>query len=303
MIMHPAGRPGRYLSGGILVLGLVCPAAFGQLALYESFHSAVWHQTTASPSFDRSNAGHYFAARITVTDPADATEATMKVGSSVVTLTPVPGSEQQLLGYSSFYGPGNHATFDANFPPGASYDYEITSGSLTGEKGTIVQPDPLPWPDTVPVFADFDNLISPGVDVNNATFSWGGWTAAPSYPSSIFFQIWDGPNSLWIVALPTTDTSYTVPPGVLTAGSMYQAELVFSSRLDSGLGSWQDAGLVEGLAGYDFKTTVDFMAVPEPATFAVVGGSGLVGFALWRKRATRSRGRLAGGACGDRPVA
>lgn len=266
-----------------VVSSFMVPSVLAQLVNYGSFHAAVWTQTSASPSFDRSNASHFYAARIAVTDPGDATAATVTVGSMVVNLSPT-SSPGELLGYSTAsYPPGSDPLFDADFPPGTAYVFSITGGTRTGETGSILHPDPLPWPDTVPVFDNYDSLSA--VDADNPTFSWNLWTGAPSYPSAIFFQIWDGPTLVWGDVVPTATTSYTLPPGVLSAGSMYTAEVIFSSRLDGGtVGSWDYHPFAPGLASYDFRTQVEFTAVPEPGAFATLAGLGLISFALLHRR-------------------
>ncbi|MBK9139124.1 MAG: hypothetical protein IPM17_10240 [Verrucomicrobia bacterium] len=257
------------------------PSALAQLVNYGSFHAAVWTQTSASPSFDRSNASHFYAARIEVTDPGDATAATLTAGATMVNLSPTstPG---ELLGYSALYAPGNDGLFDTDFPPAITYSFSITGGTLMGQAGGISHPDPLPWPDTFPVFDNYDSLSA--VDANNPTFSWNSWVGAPSYPSAIFFQVWDGATPVWSTILSTGTTSYTLPPGVLSASSVYTAELIFSSRLLGTVGSWSSDPFAPGLASYDFRTQVEFTAVPEPGAFATLAGLGLISFALLHRR-------------------
>lgn len=269
-----------FLAAGTL-LGAGKAAATVVLS-YETYHSAQWNQTTASPGFNTGNAQWFYAARLLTDDELAVTDATVQASTpGAVALTQTSAGE--LNGSSGYYA--TQAAFLADWGQGASHRFDVTGGNLAGEFGVINQPASFPYPSTIPVFSNFASFTS--IDPSSATFEWNVWSGAPGGPSTSFMTIRQSGALLYSTFLPTSATSATVPLGILLPGSSYTVEVIFSSRVHSGLGNWNDdSSAAPGLAGFDYRTTADFTttAVPEPHEWLAIAGTMCLLGALARRR-------------------
>lgn len=252
------------LAGG--VAGLSLPARATVVLSYESYHSAAWTQTTAVPAFTTSDASWFYSARVVTDGVADATEVSVSTGlGGSITLTPT--SPGELNGGTALYP--NAAAFQSDWPAGSTHTFEITAGDLAGQFGTITHPGVFPYPGTIPTFSNFSSFA--GMNPAAATFQWNSWLGTPGAPSTSFFTIREAGNVVYSTFLSSTTTQLTVPDGILAPGASYTAEVIFSSRIATGLGNWNgNPSEAAGFAGYDYRTTAAFttLAVPEPEEWA-----------------------------------
>jgi PEP-CTERM motif len=90
--------------------------------------------------------------------------------------------------------------------------------------------------------------------------------------NNIFFSIVNSSNStVFNEALSTTDTSVTIPGGVLSAGQSYSFDLLFDDRIVDSSGEFLKTQFYDTHTDGSFSTAG---AVPEPSTWAML----LMGF-------------------------
>jgi hypothetical protein len=272
--------PGLLFCLALLSRVLVCHA---QVTEYDVFASGQWFQTSDNPSFSTGNAYGWFAAgNISLQSSTDADSATLVPGGPS-TFALSKDTPTHLSFSTTYYG--SRSALEADFPTGATYTYALVGGTYDSSQGTISIPASPPYPSTIPAFANFSSFSA--IDPNSATFQWNSWSSAPSSPSGIFFDVRSGSSVVYSTFLQTSATSFTVPTGILQPNQSYSAEVIFSSRLNSGIGTW---GSVDALAGWDYRTSADFTTVPEPAESALAVGLLVGAFALVR-RFSRSHAR------------
>jgi hypothetical protein len=183
---------------------------------------------------------------------------------------------------------------NAAFPQG-DYNFSLSSSSLspTNQFGTLNLPSSF-YSCSVPYFTNYSSLqnLDPS---QNATFTWNSFTTNSSADlSQIFLVVRDntlGMNVINRFISESGTTSSDITGGTLVGGHDYSATIYFSSRdTFSESEAWND-GLAGGLVAFDRATTMNFTAIPEPSTSALIAGGvfGLV--AVGRRVGGRRRGR------------
>lgn len=261
MTTHPL-RGRTFLFVALLVLGTRATSSSAQVLGYDAFKSAQWFQTTANPEFGAGNALWFGAGHVALTSASDAASGSLATqgASSPFALT----ADGNTFGFQTGYLP-SLAALDAEFPGSQPYAFSIADGNLGSQSGSLAMPANN-FPSEIPVFANFSSFNA--IDPHHAAFQWNGWTIPDD--SVIFFTVRDLSDVVVHSTFFTTgQTSYTVPDGILTPGGAYSVEVIFSSRVTTGLGQWQETG-VQSFAGWDNRTAANFTAVPEPASFAAI---------------------------------
>ncbi len=253
------------------------------ITFYDLFKNAAYGQTSAAQpttaySWD-------FGARIFSNADGDVTagnvDLPVSVGGSISLSAAGPRSAQLLD-----YGYADQAAIDAAYPDG-TYDYSVTSGTLAGQSGSLTVPVSV-YSDQVPYltgssFADLQSATAG----NSVNVTWDAYTVSstPTY-QLVYFNVFDFTTSSYVVDASGTNGVYgsqSIDGSVLVAGHHYGWSLYFDPRFE-----WANSGFngtAASIVGFDRVTNGDFTvaAVPEPASFAVLG-LGALGILKRRRR-------------------
>lgn len=84
----------------------------------------------------------------------------------------------------------------------------------------------------------------------------------------------------------------TIAPNSLTPGHTYQVAIDFDVLVNVSGTAGPDTTTMSGVTAFSVfqrETFANFLAVPEPATWALWGGAGALGLAVWRRRDRRRK--------------
>jgi hypothetical protein len=181
----------------------------------------------------------------------------------------------------------------SDFPNG-NYTFDLTGGTM-GPTEFVINYAGDAYSNTPELTAASFSALQGLNAANSITLNFNAMGVIPNATpgaNAIFFSITNSSNStVFNEALSTTDTSVTIPGGVLSAGQSYGFDLLFDDRIVT-----QDGALNIPLTQfYDTHTDGTFStaagAVPEPSTWAMLF-MGFVGVGF----AASLRGRKQGAA-------
>jgi hypothetical protein len=264
---------------------------------YDLFKITYFDQTLSETPTALDVNAYRAVARAFVNDPDPFTTGTLiRPGLDPLELT--QDDEKWSLD-QSFNTPGG---LDAEFPdvgvadPFEGYEFSLNdqpADPLTEEiwRLPLVAPGGF-WPSDVPAFdgTSRDTLLAGPDAATDFTLSFNGFTdetdESAGEESFLFLTLFRASDvaavASWGFESPGLG-SVNVPGGTLEAGTDYFAQLVFSNRRSyAQLGGEGPSGF----AVYDYATSINFTAVPEPGEVAVAAGLLLVGWAAWRRRRT-----------------
>jgi hypothetical protein len=222
----------------------------------------------------RAPALNFFASRLFYNTAGDITAATGTSGSLPLTYTPQAGQNPPYaLFQTGFITPALLAEYQAG---GTNLSFAITGGNLSGLSGMSPNYGAALYTSAVPYltgnsYNSLQNLNAALAD----TITFNGFSpVSGSNESDIFITITKtSDNSVaYSTELTNTTTSLTLLANTLAAGTSYNLEVDYSSRLN-GTGSFNGVN-TPFIAGYDVRTEIGFTTatpsvVPEPASLAL----------------------------------
>jgi hypothetical protein len=186
------------------------------------------------------------------------------------------------------------AALDADFLNSTTYQYTISGGSLGTQTASLTTPGGDLFASAVPYFTG--NTYTALQTLNPAapfTFTINGYTPAAGINNPLTFfgitRLSDG-QLVFGASGDNTLSSVVVPANTFQANTLYDVDLVFSSRIDTPNAGF---GTATSEVGYDLRTDLTFSTpIPEPAalTLAAAGVAGLLGVGYCR-RIRRQRNR------------
>jgi hypothetical protein len=182
--------------------------------------------------------------------------------------------------------------------PNGNYTFDLTGGTM-GPTEFVINYAGDAYSNTPELTAASFSALQGLNAANSITLNFNAMDVSPNATpgaNAIFFSITNSSNStVFNEALSTTDTSVTIPGGVLSAGQSYGFDLLFDDRIVT-----QDGALNIPLTQfYDTHTDGTFStaagAVPEPSTWAMLFtgfvGLGFVASLRGRKQGAAAIGR------------
>ncbi len=243
--------------------------AQADITFYDKFYNSYFIQT--GPTDVPVPTNNSFYARI-FTTPGDAGAAWLTVPGSAPVAMSDNGSGTWFV--SSFA----YVSFDdvLSLYPSGEYTYAIRDGALGVQSGTLTRPATLPIVSAVPRIepASFNRLFanpSPQqpirVGINTFTFT------PPANLGATFATAVNLTTGAldFVVLRDPSDTSFTIPAGVLAPSTGYQLSVYFSGRVQNASSGFN--GSISVLAR-DLVTTVIFTTGPGPCNPGDLCGSG-----------------------------
>ncbi len=267
------------------VITLCAFAAFGfasaDVTFFDIFKTADFEQTSDSQPMNPVN--WRFNSRIETDSDDQALSGTLTLPDQ--SIRAFTQSDPRTLSFGE-EGFSNSTDLDIAFPDGP-YLFSIDSGTLAGWTGEIREPA-ADYPDAVPYLTNNGYSALQNADPNSSiSVTWNGFGHGGGGDSAlVFFDIFDQTDGVYILDHFGDQSVYqgdTIGAGTLIAGHQYTYNLFYSVRFNNNYIA-PDGGF--GIAGFDFATSGDFTAVPEPATLAAFV-LGAVGFARRRRRIQR----------------
>lgn len=248
---------------------------------YRTFKGAGYLQTSSAQPTEP--IGFSADVDIIFDNPSDFTSAQVTSTSPLSPMTldiPSPGFTWFPRGYATA------ADRDLDFPTNATYEFQVSGGSLGTLSAFLSTPPTNLFPSEVPYFTGttFDRLQ----DLNVAMpfqFEFNGYIApAGTNEASIFFgisRVADG-QLVYGMSGPNTQTSFVIPANTLEPDTSYIVALDYSSRINAPNAGFSGATSV---VGFDLRTDILFMTVPEPSSLALIA-LGAMGLAarVWYRR-------------------
>ena len=255
---------------GLAVAGFVAAAggAHAQLTSADVGVNPTFEQT--GPTTVTSTGG-FFSGRAFFTNTTDFDAGTLTYGGpgSPAALTPGSPPPSLTLGGSnpSFAGLQN------DFPNG-NYTFDLTGGTM-GPTEFVINYAGDAYSNTPELTAASFSALQGLNAAAPITLDFNAMDVSPNATpgaNNIFFSIVNSSNStVFNEALSTTDTSVTIPGGVLSAGQSYSFDLLFDDRIVDGSGAFLKTQFYDTHTDGSFSTAG---AVPEPSTWAML----LMGF-------------------------
>jgi hypothetical protein len=255
---------------GLAVAGLIAGdgAAHAQLTQADVGVNPTFEQT--GPTTVTSTGG-FFSGRAFFTNTTDFDAGTLTYGGpgSPAALTPGSPPPSLTLGGSnpSFVG------LQSDFPAG-DYTFDLTGGTM-GPTEFVINYAGNGYSNTPELTAASFSALQGLKAAAPITLDFNPMDVSPNATpgaNNIFFSIVNSSNStVFNEALSTTDTSVTIPGGVLSAGQSYSFDLLFDDRIVDSSGEFLKTQFYDTHTDGSFSTAG---AVPEPSTWAML----LMGF-------------------------
>jgi hypothetical protein len=252
----------------LTALALPAPEARAGLTQFDSFGNMQYNQT-ANNTVPTGTPLNFFASRLFYNTAGDITAASGTSGSlPTFSYTNQPGQGYALF-QTGFISSAQLAAYQA---PMTNLTFAITGGNLSGENGNSPAYSQPLYTSAVPYLTGNSYNSLQGLNAAQAdTITFNGFSAvAGANESDIFVTITNTSNNsvVYSTGLTNTTTSLDIPANKLAAGTTYNLEIDYSSRLN-GTGSFNGTD-TPFTAGYDVRTEIRFAtAVPEPASLAL----------------------------------
>ena len=273
----------------ILALALPTPRADAGITGFNIFGNLESTQTSDAAPTGTPQA--FFNSQITSNNATDLTSATGSSGtSSTYSLALQP--DHSALYQTGFITPTQLNTYLT--PLGSKANFNITGGTLAGQSASLFIPSPLFAPFapylTLGSYDQIQNFNIAAIDtIHFSNFL----TVAGATESDIFITITrtSDDSVAYSTELSHTATSFNLPANALAAGTSYNLEIDFSSRLVATNAGFGGATFT---AGYDQRTEIAFAttastAVPEPGSLGLTAIGAASGLLLARGRRPRPR--------------
>ncbi len=257
------------------LLTLLSTSARADLTNFDAFGNMEYTQT-ANNTAPSGTPSDFFGSRLFYNTPGDITSATGNSGA-VTGLTYVPQAGSNFaIAQTGYITP---AQLDTYLIPGTQLQFNVTGGNLANMSGDSPNYGSPLFTSAVPyVTGNSYNLLQGLNAAQGALVTINGFTAVTgANESDIFIVITN--TSTNAVAYSTSffdspsTTSFSVAPGQLDAGTSYNLEVDYSSRLNT-MGYFGGVGGVPFTFGYDVRTEIGFTtaaaAVPEPASIVLI---------------------------------
>lgn len=245
-----------------------CPMARADITSFNVFKDASYQQTSdAQPT---SPIGYFFSSAVVYNTAGD-------VGS-VSTTYSGPNSP---LGYTS--EPGNmflyqtgflsKSDLDTQYPFGGPYTFNISGGTLGSQSAVLNTPSTELYPSTPYLTGNSYSQLQ-GLNASQAdTITVNGFTPpAGADASYVFITISQTSTNATVYSqtyLSPSTSSFTFAANTFAAGTTYNIDLDYTSRIDT-----QNAGFGNalGVVGFDQRTEISFTtaSVPEPSSLALI---------------------------------
>ena len=256
---------------GLAVAGLVAGvgAAHAQLTQADVGVNPTFEQTDPTTV---TSTGGFFSGRAFFTNTTDFDAGTLTYGGpgSPAALTPGSPPPSLTLGGSnpSFVG------LQSDFPNG-DYTFDLTGGTM-GPTEFVINYAGNAYSNTPELTAASFSALQGLNAAAPITLDFNPMDVSPNATPGanvIFFSVVDSSNStVFNETLSTTDTSVTIPGGVLAAGQSYSFDLLFDDRIVDSSGEFLKTQFYDAHTDGSFSTAAE--AVPEPSTWAMM----LMGF-------------------------
>ena len=255
---------------GLAVAGLVAGAGAAHAQLTQA-------DVGVNPTFEQTgpttvtSTGGFFSGRAFFTNTTDFDAGTLTYGGpgSPAALTPGSPPPSLTLGGSnpSFVG------LQSDFPAG-DYTFDLTGGTM-GPTEFVINYAGDAYSNAPELTAASFSALQGLKAAAPITLDFNPMDVSPNATpgaNNIFFSIVNSSNStVFNEALSTTDTSVTIPGGVLSAGQSYSFDLLFDDRIVDSSGEFLKTQFYDTHTDGSFSTAG---AVPEPSTWAML----LMGF-------------------------
>ena len=256
---------------GLAVAGLVAGAGAAHAQLTQA-------DVGVNPTFEQTDPttvtsmGGFFSGRAFFTNTTDFDAGTLTYGGpgSPAALTPGSPPPSLTLGGSnpSFVG------LQSDFPNG-DYTFDLTGGTM-GPTEFVINYAGDAYSNTPELTAASFSALQGLNAAAPITLDFNPMDVSPNATpgaNAIFFSVVDSSNStVFNETLSTTDTSVTIPGGVLAAGQSYSFDLLFDDRIVDSSGEFLKTQFYDAHTDGSFSTAAE--AVPEPSTWAMM----LMGF-------------------------
>lgn len=267
---------------GLAAAGLVAGAGVAHAQLTQA-------DVGVNPTFEQTDpttvtsTGGFFSARAFFTNATD-------FGASSQLFYPGPGSPAALtLGSSppSLTLSGSNSSFSglqSDFPSGG-YVFDLEGGTM-GPMPFLLEYDGDAYSNTPQLAAASFSALQGLNAADSITLDFNAMDVSPNATpgaNNIFFSVVNSSNStVFNETLLTTDTSVTIPGGVLAAGQSYSFDLLFDDRITDSTEGFLKTQFYDTHTDGSFSTAAG--AVPEPSTWAMMLiGFGGLGFAVARR--------------------
>jgi len=255
---------------GLAVAGLIAGAGAAHAQLTQA-------DVGVNPTFEQTgpttvtSTGGFFSGRAFFTNTTDFDAGTLTYGGpgSPAALTPGSPPPSLTLGGSnpSFVG------LQSDFPAG-DYTFDLTGGTM-GPTEFVINYAGDAYSNAPELTAASFSALQGLKAAAPITLDFNPMDVSPNATpgaNNIFFSIVNSSNStVFNEALSTTDTSVTIPGGVLSAGQSYSFDLLFDDRIVDSSGAFLKTQFYDTHTDGSFSTAG---AVPEPSTWAML----LMGF-------------------------